>query len=247
MTKHTFITTAGIEIPIKPISLLDLQLAQNVVRKEFEDRGEPIDPPTYKEIILEDTPEQSINEVPYTKALIKDAPEEDKAKWDAYVEAMGRLQEVTLERTGLVFLEGIEYELPADDSWIRRRKKLFNEDVPEDEDEKLLYYINKIVLKTPADQQGLTEEIFKISMTGADEEAISAMEALFRSEMENSQRPIVEQLKRQVARSMEKETSQEDLDLHTDTEGRNNSKGVGANTKRIPRKVKLRSGSGDSN
>lgn len=189
--KRFFETTAGIKIGIQPISHLDLQLAQNAVRAEFEERGEPIDPPTYEVPLLGGEVEHH----PYTEKSIEDAGEEDKAAWEAHIVATGRLETAIQKRTGLVFLEGMTFEMPKGDAWIKRRKRMFGEDVPEDEEERWLYYVNNVLLKTPADKEGLTWSIYQLSLTGASKEAIQAMEELFRGEMDAARRPGLEALK----------------------------------------------------
>lgn len=218
MTEHFFTTTAGVRIPIQPISLLDLQLAQNAVEEQFREGGEPVDPPMYEvRLELEDTSEYH----PHTKVTIKDATNEEKEAWQKYLETVSKMQDETEQRTALVFLEGIIVDLPEDDKWIKRRKKLFNEDVPEDEDERKLHYIDKVLLKTPADKDDLTVEIHKLSMTGASEEAIAAWEELFRGEMELQKRKALKEAKARI----QKET--EGLVLQPAIEGRDSSEGPG--------------------
>ena len=139
------------------------------------------------------------------------------------------------KRSALIFLEGVIYDAPSDDRWIKRRKKLFNQDVPTDEDEQRLFYINNELLKTPADRENITKEIYMLSMTGADEEVISAMETLFQRQVEIAQRPIIKNLKALT------EEKTESVALHPDAEGRNNGKSVGANPRRVPKKKVKRS------
>lgn len=191
MTEHFFETTAGVKIKIQPISMLDLQLAQRAVENEFRERGEPIDPPTYEIEVLGG--EKEVH--PHTETTIQDAGMEEKASWERYLEAIGKMQMEIQDRTALVFLEGICIELPADDAWIKRRKRLFGEDVPEDEDQRKLYYINNVLLKTPADKAGLMLDIQRLSLTGTSQEAIEAMEDLFRRQVEIQGRASVKALK----------------------------------------------------
>lgn len=182
-----FVTTAGEKIEYGPISLDDWQLAQNAVRKEFELRGEPIEPPTYK-IPLELEGKDKFEEHPHTAETIKDASVEEKIAWAAHLGALDRLGDEIQHRTGLVLLDVIKFEMPEDGKWIERRKRLFDEDVPEDEEERRSYYLNKVLLKTPADKNGLMEAIFDCSMTGAPEEVIKAYKDLFRRAMEDQGR-----------------------------------------------------------
>jgi hypothetical protein len=237
MAEHFFTTTAGVKIPIQPISLLDLQLAQNAVEEQFREEGEPIDPPTY-EVYLE--LEEKSEYHPHTEVTIKDATDEEKEAWQAYLDAVNKMQGEVESRTALVFLEGIIFDLPEDESWIKRRKRLFNEDVPEDEDERKLHYINNVLLKTPADKSDLMLEIQRLSMTGADEEAIEAFVTLFRRQMEAQGRPAIELLKAQL------EEDTEDVVLQSPTKGRDSSKSAGNDNSPIPAIANSRSGRSDS-
>lgn len=171
-----FTTTEGKIIKYGPIALADLELAKNAVEAEFRARGEPLDPPTYEVPVLGGEVEHH----PYTEKSIEDGTEEEKAQWDAYKDAIGRLETEIEHRTAYIFLDAMHIELPEDDRWIKRRKRLFNEDVPTDEDEQLLYYANNVLLKTPADKNGIMEEILVFSMTGVPEEVVEAYKSLFR-------------------------------------------------------------------
>lgn len=225
---HIFTTTAGIEIPIQPISLLDLQLAQDAIEKEFLDNNEPIEPPTYEVETFGGGEE--INT--YTELTIVDAPEEDKEKWRLHLEALDRMGEEIQKRTGIIYLDGITYDLPEDDSWIARRKKLLNEDIPDDPDELKLHYVNNVLLKTPADKSGLMLEIQKLSMTGVNEEAIQAMEELFRSQVEIQGREGTQALKALIQKQ-----EAESMVLQPPDEGRNGSQVKGDDNQAIPESV----------
>lgn len=237
MTKNIFTTTAGVEIPITPIAIIDLQLAQDAIKREFEARGEPIEPPTYEVDVLGG--EKEIH--PYNTQTIMDAPPEDKEKWDKYLEAIGRMENEIQQRTAIVFMDGILVDLPEDEGWAERRKKLFGEEVPTDPDQKKLYYINNILLKTPADKSGVMMAIQRLSLTGANQEAIDAMEELFRRQMEAQGRAGVEALKAAV----QKETA--DLVLQSDSQGQLNGKSLGANTKSVSPTKRRRPVRNDSN
>lgn len=187
---HFFTTTAGIKIEIQPIDVVDLQLAQDAVKREFEESGSPLEPPTYEVDVLGGEKEYH----PHNETTIEEGTEEEKEQWGLHQVALIRLGEETTQRTALVFLDGMIFDLPEDDTWIKRRKKLFGETVPEDEDELKLYYVNKVLLKTPADKEGLMLAIQKLSMTGAGDEAIQAMERLFRTTMDEARRDAIREL-----------------------------------------------------
>lgn len=236
MTEHFFTTTAGVIIPIQPISLLDLQLAKNAIKEQFKEEGKPIDPPTY-EIFLE-FENKNVYE-PHTEATIQEGTEEEKEAWQKHFEAAEEMSREILDRTALITSEGIIFDLPEDDSWIKRRKKLLNEDVPEDEDEKRLYYINNVLLKTQADRENLTLEIHLLSMTGASSEAIEAYEEWFRGEVAITNRKVVERLKAQLEK-------QKELVLQSTTKGRTGSEGTGDDDSSTPSTANRGSGGNHS-
>lgn len=209
---HYFETTAGTKIQIQPISLLDLQLAQDAVETEFKAAGKQIEPPTYEVEVLGGDKEYHS----HTEKTIESGTDKEKELWAKYLQDKAELEGAKEDKSWLVLLDGIVIDLPEDDKWIRRRKKIFNEDVPEDEDERLLYYINKILLKTPADQTGLYWAIIELSMTGAKEEAISAMKQLFFRSVGISQRAGVEAIEALLEEG-------QDLVLQSDVERRNSS------------------------
>ncbi len=223
MTEHFFTTTAGIKIPIQPVSLLDLELAKNTIEKQFREDSKPIDPPTYAVEVLGGEKEYH----PHTEKTIEEGTEQEKENWQAHLEAVEEMQDELQSRTGLVILEGIIFDLPEDDSWIKRRKKLFDEDVPEDEDEKKLYYVNNVLLKTLADKANLSLEIQLLSMTGATPEAIKAYEELFRGQMEIAGRKATEELKTKLK-------EQEKLVLQSTIEGRTSSENEGIDDAPVP-------------
>lgn len=224
MTEHFFETTAGIKIKIQPISMLDLQLAQTAVEKEFRARGESIEPPTYEVEVLGGEREHH----PHTEKTIVDASEEEKAAWAKYIETVTRLQTEIQTRTALIFLEGIVFNLPADENWIARRKRLFgDEQIPEDEDGRKLFYVNNVLLKTPADKSGLMMLIQRLSLTGASEEAIEAMENLFRRQMAESNRAGLEVLK-----ALAQEKAQ-NVVLQPDSTGQSGGQSVGVDAKPV--------------
>lgn len=217
-----FTTIAGEQIEYGPILLEDLQLAQNAVEREFREHGEPLDPPTYEVDVLGGEKEYHS----HTAETIAEASDEEKEQWRLYLDAKQRLGTATEERTALIFLEAMKVELPEDDSWIKRRKRLFNDEIPEDAEQRLLYYVNKVLLKTPADRNGIVEAILDLSMSGTSEEVKQAYKDLFRRQMEVQGRAIAEIIKANEGPGQEMVLQQLDAKL-------SGSQSMGNDAKRI--------------
>lgn len=219
-----FTTTAGEKVEYGPIALDDLQLAQNVVKQEYLDKGEPIEVPTYQVEILGSTKEKPLFEThPHTEKTIENGTDEEKEAWKDHINAVERMQDDVESRTSLIFLDAIKVELPKDDKWAKRRKRLFNENIPEDKEEKLLHYVNKVLLKTPADKNGIMQEIFDLSMSGAPEEVKQAYKDLFRRQVEQTGREVVKLLETI-------EGADEEMVLQSDNASGDGGKRVGSDT-----------------
>ena len=200
--KNVYVTVAGVEVPIGPVNLFDLNLAAAGLEKEYRERGEPLDPPTYAaelagggtqtfehdEDTLEVTPEMVLGDNPdFTQeaaaeiATAKTAV--NREAWEAYIKANARL---IAEQNALrmeMLLDGVLAELPADGAWEARRKRRHLE-VPQDPVEKRLYWIQRELLITAADARDAIIDIMRISQEGMPEEAIKAAEAMFRNQVQ---------------------------------------------------------------
>lgn len=78
---------------------------------------------------------------------------------------------------------GLEAELPKTDAWVTRHKAL-GFDVPDDPEERRLYYIENEVLGGKQDYEALMVGVMRAS--GVAEEALSAAESLFRGQLERA-------------------------------------------------------------
>ena len=47
-----FVTQGGVKLPLRPVSRIRIDQLRLAVRKEYKDRGEPIDPPMYSYEVL---------------------------------------------------------------------------------------------------------------------------------------------------------------------------------------------------
>src|SRR3990167_3950686 len=168
--KNVHTTVAGVEVLIGPVNLFDLNLAAARLEKEFRERGEPLDPPTYTaelagggtqtfehdEDTLEVTPEMVLSEAlddpEKAKEIAAHRTAVNREAWADYMSANARL---IAEQSALrmeIMLDGVKAELPEDGAWEARRKRRHLE-VPDDPIEKRLYYIQRELLVTPAEDR----------------------------------------------------------------------------------------------
>ena len=202
--KNVYVTVAGVEVPIGPVNLFDLNLAAAGLEKEYRERGEPLDPPTYAaelagggtqtfehdEDTLEVTPEMVVQEVGEAGIKAEEAERiasertiANREAWADYLNANARL---IAEQSALrmeIMLDGVKAEIPEDGAWEARRRRRHLE-VPDDPAEKRLYWIQRELLVTPADAEEALAAIIRLSSQGMPEEAIKAAEAMFRHQVQ---------------------------------------------------------------
>jgi hypothetical protein len=175
-----FYTSAGLEVEFEPVSPIVLEESEAGLLSEYKERGEPIDIPTYT---VETAGGGSQVFEHDEKSLQTD---EDKAKWKAYVDANQRLLAEQSQLRLEIVLSSLKIQLPEDNTWERKFKK-WHVKVPEDPDEKLMFYIQREILKTPEDLFTAMTQVISTSMKGTvSEEAIEAASKSFRDSIQKA-------------------------------------------------------------
>lgn len=166
ISRPFFVAEDGRELPVRSISILDLQSAKTGLENEYRDRGEIMDPPTYdvtlpggvtvKHAVTEKNLEVQGNEAETARR---------KKEWAVYQEVQNRLDAEygTISRD--IFLDGLDVELPEDDTWIKRREKRHIE-IPTDPYDRLNYYKLTEILRTPGNLVKLQSEVILLSSSG---------------------------------------------------------------------------------
>lgn len=176
-----FVTSDGLQVPIAPISLIEMDLAEAGLRQDFLDQGEPLDPPSYtvqtvgggEEIHFHD---ETTLEVPGDE--VKTA--ENLKAWEAHIEALKRHNAERSVIQSNIILDGLQVELPEDDAW-EIRQRSYHIRIPVDPIEKRRHYIQTVILKTPDDLMRLMEQVMILSTQGVvSEEAVKAAVNTFR-------------------------------------------------------------------
>jgi hypothetical protein len=207
-SKNLIELSDGRKVLIRPVShILLSEIAQNVIR-EFKERGEPIEPPTYTVTLAggatqEYTHTEDTLEYPLALALketdiTSEAEQianrrtvEAHAAWAKHKDALKRLQsEINERQFTYAFDEGIE----ADDSnnawdgtipegWLERQHR-YGFEPPDDPYEKRLWYILRGLLVTAKDQVLVWTNILALTSEGVKNEQVEAALDFFRSAVE---------------------------------------------------------------
>ena len=160
----SFTTSRGIELQFKPVPqmLIDrVRLAHKLP-----------DPPTYEIKSITGAVEKHFHDETTLET------DEDRAAWSAYIaERDAALVEANRAFMRLVFLRGVECEMPSDDTWAREQR-LMGIDVPTDALEKRLHYLETEVVATAQDADAIVRGVLEAS--GVPQEALAQAEDTFR-------------------------------------------------------------------
>lgn len=171
-------------VDFKPVSLVDLMEITASIEMEYREKGEPIDVPTYTVEIGDDKQEHEhvhrLDENGEVESSTLET-EEDFEAWEAYENANDRLTtEIAFYTTKYLYLEGITIKWSSFKGWEERKRK-YKISVPEEEDDKTIYFLTSVAFPTPDLQKQAAQYILYMSAKGSDPERIEAIEALFRS------------------------------------------------------------------
>jgi len=178
MEKRVFTTVQGVEIPIRPVSpTLVAKIAPTVLR-EFGVEG----PPTYTvEIVGGGTQEFPHDETTLDVPGDPDATAENRAEWDEYVDTVDAANREANKRfLRLLYLKGVDIELPEDETWIEDQEFLGFE-VPEDPRDRKIHYIQTELLTTIHDSNRLIAELMGLNQIA---EEVESAEDSFRGGVE---------------------------------------------------------------
>jgi hypothetical protein len=183
--KHYYTTINGVDIEIRAVSIMEMNLAEAGLRAEYLARGEPLDPPTYRV----DLAGGGYQEFPHDETTLR--TDEEKAAWEKHQEALARYTAETNRLRGEIMLEdGIAFELPKDTRWIEKQKRRHIQ-IPDEPDKLRQHYLETELLKTPEDAQNIVIAILKLSARGAADPAAveAAMDGFRRGLPTNRKEP----------------------------------------------------------
>jgi len=190
-------TRRGVRIRVIPLSDFWVEYLRDVVRKEFAERGEPLDPPTYTFATVGGDSQT----VPHDETTLEDPddPEQtaaNRAAWAAHVDAKARLeqeQSARLERAQ--FLMGAEL-LDDEDPRFEEFCRAIGAPMPEDPDERKILYLRGYAMND-AEVQEFFFLVQVLSMAGmVPEEDVQAALATFRHQLRGQFRLFLRELER---------------------------------------------------
>jgi hypothetical protein len=189
--KRTFTTRDGRILRLRPISPLLVGSARGKVEKEWRERGEPLDPPTYS-VQTVGGPEA----YDYDATSIETAPDEDKARWALHLNAVERMERAwRIAWLEIVLVFGVEADEDYEKGdWEKRllRWGANPDDIPKEADERRAFYLATIVLTDPDDVADLLFQLDLIRrQPGLEEEQV-------RIALESFRRPLRERARRAI-------------------------------------------------
>jgi hypothetical protein len=173
----TFRTTEGLEVTIRPVSMLLIGRIRDAIEAEMRVQGQSLDPPKYSVTTATGAVETFEHDDESATSP------KDKAALTAYRAATAKLESEQNKRTSrMLFRRGVVVTaVPA--GWA---EELAADGVivPTDPVELRLEYIQMELLKTAADIQGAIMAITELSMTGASQEDLAAAQKSFLDRVE---------------------------------------------------------------
>lgn len=182
MDKKTFTTSKGIVLEIVPITfLLDALHASH----------RPPEKPKYNAKTAGGVEEWiEITEQDLTEHPDQFTPEQH-AEYNRYrIDLALYHRKLNEDETKLILSRGVNVELPTDDKWVKRQKKL-GIDVPSDPDDLKIHYITTECFGSTDDMKLLALDVWRESEVS--EEVIASVEALFRHSLRRRERSATEQ------------------------------------------------------
>jgi hypothetical protein len=196
-----YVTTRGIRILLQPVSTLLLQRVTIAVKKEFADRGESLDIPTYSYAVLGgDLETHELDETTLEDPNDPEQSEKNKVAWAKYLAANVKFNEEENERVTAAMLDGgvVLQDSDEDMKLWRDSMSWLNVPIAENPHDAKVQYLTTWAL-TDYDIAAVLMQIRLCSISGlADKEMMQASEELFQRSVRLKQREAVEAITNQI-------------------------------------------------
>jgi multidrug efflux pump subunit AcrA (membrane-fusion protein) len=157
---NEFETEDGRILTLTPVNPALIEMRAARVEREFEQRGEPIHPPTYQAKMLGG----EIQEMPLSDDLLiapggnEEETQRRQAAWARYQDALERLEEAKAEqRLAAQLALGVDCDYPQDGFWVDKFRWITGEDPPTDPlSRKAVYLIHTL---QPSDLQRINAQL----------------------------------------------------------------------------------------
>jgi len=192
-TTEKYTTEDGVELTLKAVRPVQIEMAQEAIRQEWRETGRMVDPPQFKvqferrigtaEVWADHRydPDKGIDTL-----TVPDDPQQtaiNHAIWGQYEKDSAELEQHLTEVQFRLFITyGVEAELPDDDKWLRQLRAMGIK-VGEDPDEQRFSYV-WFYLLSPSDQAEVTTHIQFLSLGRlATENKVQSFRTSIRSSM----------------------------------------------------------------
>lgn len=181
--ENTIAFNTGYTLEFRPISRVKIAKVSLSVQKEFEDRDEPLEPPTYFTVQPTSEHPAGITE-PHNETTLE--TEEDKEKWSQHIEANDRLQAEQARRVNkYVLIRGIITDFLPTQEWLDEEKELGTVLPENEQDLRLEYLYDEILVSVRNIGDALARPLI-LGLEGAVSDLeVSAIEDTFRGDMES--------------------------------------------------------------
>ncbi len=166
--QRRFMTSGGKEIELTLVPPLQAQMARDAAEKEAIQLYGKATRPTYRTAMDE--------ELPHDETTLE--TDEDRAAWKKYLETQGKIDAHVGQASMRFFLfYGVNADPDADTSW-EKRQRAFKIEIPEDDIERKIHYIQTELIFSASDIQEITTRL--MTMSGVRPEAVEAAVSSFR-------------------------------------------------------------------
>jgi len=183
LNKGFYTTEDGRKIPIHAVSMMELTEIERGITAEFIERGEPVDPPTYKVTLAGgDTQEYPLNATILEVADDPDETQRRKDAWALHADTTQRLRsEIGTVTLSVIMEDGIAVGVPPE-AWIQKMRRRHVK-LPDDPNELRNFYVLQEFLRSPLDIGGVQVAIMQLSTGGIipEKDIEAAQDTFFRA------------------------------------------------------------------
>ena len=202
------ITETGVELRLRAVRMVAMQVALAELERRWREKGEPIDAPTFEiKTVAGVVEEHELSEEMVSSADDWDTKEEyrrNKARWLEHLDACERLEEAKAEQQVRVYIAlGVDVDMPTDDMW-ERELTYIGLTVPGEDDPvgRKFYYVWHVAT-SPFDK-GILQAQLSLLAAGkmVTEEDLDRFQDIVRSSVEKPARAHIKEALQEFERDL---------------------------------------------